>query len=660
LLADYQTCREEDRTLANVQVALFSVAVTLIGLMAAAVTQTCEFSGSRTCVEVPGYILAGGPLIPAAVLAYFTMVSITATLRSYYLRGLEYEIRKHASTPITSLGEVEPISYVGITIEATSLRHGLFSFRLLANLVFLVIILVFGGFTAYIGFHVGLLEQVAMSIVYGCIAILLIWVVVQGTLRGRPLFVRSAQRYLIHGAGTPLPQIRAIIPVKRAGRERPLISYLILPRPTDLIKWLIAPGVFLATAISFGNLGSWPTFVALWLILEYLIYNARYQWNDVRGIKEDRSHAEQRARGRLPVGPDPRTLRRNVMISTGVAAARLVAAVALGYALGLVRPTVTMIALVFVIAIAYELLRSVSPPSNPEQLTPVAVGIWCLVGLGYGVRAGLGFVVGGLALANGLAIIGILYFVVLGIMFVLLTWVLEATSFCQVDAKGIWRIRSAANGKAHVTPLLRYVPVTLAQGGAARAHGGGAVQPVTSGSTQPVLATRGRLQTPWNLALVLSAALGGLLGVGLAHASEKPAADVIVSALSVAGAFLVIASSSQIRRLTATGIMAILIIGSAVSFEMAPLTLLAAAPWLTIAVIYSVFRGSSYQDLTEFVQRIVLQAVVAFRAMWHIGPLLLHLIVGKETWRAGWSTPPSPGSLRGLAASLLAGLRRCS
>ena len=385
LLADYQACREEDRTLVNVQVALFSVAVTLIGLMAAAVTQTCEFSGSTSCVKVPGYVLAGSPLIPAAVLAYFTMISITATLRSYYLRGLEYEIRKHASIPITSLGEVRPVSYVGITIEATSLRHGLFSFRLLANLVFLVVIIVFGGFTAYIGFHVGLPEQIAMSVVYGCIAILLIWVVTQGTLRGRPLFIRSAQRYLVHSTDISLPRIRTIIPVRQSRRERSLISYLILPRPNDLIKWLIAPGVFLATAISFGHLGSWPTFVALWLILEYLIYNARYQWNDVRGIREDRSHAEQRARGRLPVGSGPGTLRRNVMISTGVAAARLVAAVALGNALGLVRPTVTMIALVFAIAIAYEILRSVSPPSNPEQLTPVAVSVWCLVGLGYGV-----------------------------------------------------------------------------------------------------------------------------------------------------------------------------------------------------------------------------------------------------------------------------------
>ncbi len=175
LLADYQTCREDERVLTSIQAGLFSVAITLIGLMAAAVTQTCEFSSSASCVHTPGYILAATPLIPIALLAYTAALGVMATLRSYYMRGLESEIRKLAPEPIAELGDITPASFIGITVEVTSLRRGSIPYRLLINLVFAVVIIIFGGFTAYVGFHVGHAEQIVMAILYGGAATVLIW-----------------------------------------------------------------------------------------------------------------------------------------------------------------------------------------------------------------------------------------------------------------------------------------------------------------------------------------------------------------------------------------------------------------------------------------------------------------------------------------------------
>ena len=194
LLADYQTCREDDRLLVSTQAVVFSILVTLIGLMAAAVTQTCEFSSSKSCVNVPDYLLAATPLVPCALLAYTTMLGVGATLRSYYMRGLEEELRKYTSDPI--LGDLRPASYIGVITEVESMRRGRISYRLLANLVFAVIIIVFGGYTAYIGLHVALVEQIAITVLYGGIAMLLVWEVRQASVRGRIFFIKTAEQFL--------------------------------------------------------------------------------------------------------------------------------------------------------------------------------------------------------------------------------------------------------------------------------------------------------------------------------------------------------------------------------------------------------------------------------------------------------------------------------
>ena len=83
---------------------------------------------------------------------------------------------------------------------------------------------------------------------------------------------------------------------------RALTAYLAFPRPETWAKALIAPACFVLAATSTGRLGDWKRFVVLWLVLEFLIYAARYQWNDIRGIDADLRHAERTARSRLPVG----------------------------------------------------------------------------------------------------------------------------------------------------------------------------------------------------------------------------------------------------------------------------------------------------------------------------------------------------------------------
>lgn len=626
LLADYQTCREDDRVQLATVAAIIGVLVTVIGLMAAAVTQTCEFSHSKTCIAAPDYVLAGSPMIPIALLCYAIYFSVAGTIRTYYMRGLENEIRNYVSAPIASLGDLMPASYLGIALEATSLRRGRFAYRLITNLILVVIFLVFGGYTAYVGFHVEALYQIFMGVVYSSIAILLVWQVAQVSIGGRAYFVDAGRGFLNNRSWRTLPTVRAGED-SGAARERSLLAYLIFPRPEDWTKWLIAPGVFLAVAWSLSDLSRWLVFTELWLILEYLIYEARYQWNDARGIDEDPLHGERKARGRLPVGPAGRT-GRNILISLAVATARLALALVIGEALGLLRPVLVLMALVLSIAIVYEMLRSLPPPSDLTRPTPAVVAIWCIVGLGYGVRAGLGLIAGGLSATNELTWIGISCFVLFGIMFVLLTWVLEAASSCYYKkSDGIWLAKAKAVLKPHLIALLRYVPIDL------KGQGHDAYSTEEDGSDLPVLIERGRMLTPWNLALWASAGLGGALGAGLAHVVPQHQPEIIAASVSLAAAILLTCCNSQRIRLAVAGITACVLVGAISPISPWPFSLLAAGPWIAIASLYIMFRGSSYRNLKEFGPKL-LKTISPPRIFLGLGGSLLHTVIGNRAWLA--------------------------
>ncbi|MGD0928322.1 MAG: hypothetical protein ABR926_24375 [Streptosporangiaceae bacterium] len=631
LLADYQTCREDERVHISIQAALFSVYITAVGFLIAAVTQTCEFSRSKTCIHAPDYLLAAAPLIPIALLAYTTIIAVSATLRWYYMRGLEDKIRKYTDDPI--IGHIKPYSYIGILTEVVSLRRGRFSYRLLVNLLLAIVIAVFGGFTAYIGFHVKAREQIAMVILYSGIAALLVWEVALGTVRGRTFFIRTAEQFLRGAGDTRPPEPGIPLPAEETSDERSLLSYLLFPRPEDWIKWLIAPGAFLATAWSTASLDRWPTFLATWLILEYLIYGARYQWNDVRGVEEDQSHHQRRARARLPVGAEQKHIRRNVWISMSVAVFKLAMAVVLSVVLGLYRPVLLLIVLVLAIAVLYEALRS-RQPSKGSKKRVLAVAIWCVVGLGYGVRGGTGIIIGGLAAANWETIVGIMYFVIFGIMFVLMTWVLEAADSCIIDSGKIWRIRPDEEISLHLDPLLKCILTPGQSQVTPRGTPRGVVEgPPFPGGKEPILDQKIKLWTPWNFALVVSALIGSVLGLGLAHVHPQFLPYVLAISFSLFGSSIMAVAASDVLRFIAVAAGAFVLIIITVPAMPSPLALLAGAPWLATTLLYAIFRRSSYQDLKNFLPEII-AALAALKILLGVRPLLLMVIIGSKTWDA--------------------------
>lgn len=229
---------------------------------------------------------------------------------------------------------------------------------------------------------------------------------------------------------------------------------------------------------------------------------------------------------------------------------------------------------------------------------------------------------------NPLTWIGVACFVALGVMFVLLTWALEAASSCyRKESDKIWRAKKGAMLKPHLISLLSYVPIDL------NGCGHDAYTADEDGSGHRILEKRGRVWAPWNLALWVSAGLGGVLGVGLAHAPSGYVASVTAISVSLVAGGLLAYCDSQLARLGVSGITAIILVGVTNGFHHLPIGILAAGPWLTITALYLMFRGSSYRDLKEFGSN-VLEAISSTRIVFKLGPLLLHVVIGDAAWLA--------------------------
>ena len=366
-----------------------------------------------------------------------------------------------------------------------------------------------------------------------------------------------------------------------------LTAYLLVPRRDAWGKALMAPACFVAAACSTGHFGGWARFTVLWLVLELLIYQARYQWNDIAGVDSDLRHPEAGARSRLPVGSTPQARRRSIRLSWLTAAARILAALLVGWLTGLTGQVLVLAAAVFAIAGSYELLRA----SRYRHWTSVrVVAVWLAVGLGYLVRGGLGLSLGGLAAGSAAMVATLVCLGAFGVMFVLLTWALEATSYCTADDDGRWHARPELAVKPHLAALLRQVAEPLDGAGlppgASRYCGG-----------DRVLRGGSRLSAPWNLALLAASASGGVSGAALArpHAAGTVAWIVAAAAGLAGGVALARRRSSRGRWAVAAGWFLVVVAAGLVARPGLPV--LAGVPWLVVAGLYCTFCGWSYRDL---------------------------------------------------------------
>jgi hypothetical protein len=370
-------------------------------------------------------------------------------------------------------------------------------------------------------------------------------------------------------------------------RERSLAGYLLLPRPGDLVKAWIFPAAFALGAVADGTSAEEAARAAVvWAVLELLVYQARYQWNDIRGFDADQRHPEAAARGRLP-GP-ARCRRERIRASVAVAAARLAGAAALALllpSLALGGVIAALAAAVFGVAALYEALRARATGTSdrvPPPLRPSIVALWLAVGGGYAIRG-----VSGLALATGLtaepalALAAAVTAWSFGVAFVTGRWAIEALAFARRDGDGsiAWRAR-AEQAREHSLALVRWLPA---------ARDGGA----DLAGWRPLPGTR--LSAPWNAAALVAAVAAAVMGRLLAGPAD--AAEAMLAAL--AGGLLAAGALAAARRRAARWALAGLALIAAFAALDSPRPLLAALPWVAVVGAHLLFAAQSPRTVTR-------------------------------------------------------------
>jgi hypothetical protein len=376
--------------------------------------------------------------------------------------------------------------------------------------------------------------------------------------------------------------------------ERRLREYLLLPRPGDLVKAWIFPAAFVFGVLAEGGAGGRELLRAalVWVALELLIYQARYQWNDIRGFAADQRHPDAAGRGRLPGPPSRR--RRHTRASAAVLCARLslvallalaLPALHLGWMLG------ALTVAVFGIAVVYESLRARATGSSnqvPAPLRPGLVALWLVVGGGYAVRG-----VSGLALATDIgseplvAVAALVTMWSFGVAFVTARWALESLAFARRGDGGeiLWEVDDGL-AREHSLALARWLPA---------AGPGGAAKTPEAGRFKDWRALRSgvSLAAPWNLAAVLAAAAAALTGRLLAGS-----ADSLEALLATAcGALLAIAVLLTARHRWGAWVGAGLALAVALASAGSPRPGLAALPWLAILGAHLFFTAQSPRTL---------------------------------------------------------------
>lgn len=627
LLLDYQMAREDDRSAQNVLSTLYGIGIALLGALIAALL------GNN---PLPRAALALAPLLPFSAISYVVLMDSNMTMRSFYMRALEEELRTRlfANFDLTVLNGVKPLSGQEFIISLASGVRGRPAWRVAYAILQGAILIVFGGVTVLIAHRVGGVYEFLMFAVYGPLTLILSIEGVTVGMAGRSAFLAEINKFKADGYAS----------IRRLGKPqsiklgaRKLHSYLLLPRPGDLAKWSFIPAAALAGILLpnvFNRFPSHHLFALLvgWLAFEYLVYQARYQINDVRNLTQDLDHPEESSRMRLPV--------HEFGIRTSVNASLVAVVVRLAVLVCIlilnpfdVREELSIAAVaVFIFTFVYEYLRA-REPKDPVAALHLVIQIWIIAGAGYAIRVCLGLSLVGiksLAVLAMFAVSGWLF----GIMLVTMTWALEATSFLVKSASGY--LVKAESGeyyplghygdkmskksleiievmpdkiielakKPHIMYLLPFIKL----------YGDENMQ--TTGevdcSKRKYLESGPTFLNPWNLALI-GAASFSVIACSLAVPSPRiDAGDCLIFITTIVG---FVALSTMRSTLARWGLLSS-ILASIIGLS---LLLSASYGWATLlalvifGTVYIIFAGSSYYDVVSFNEIVVKKVSLAMR-----------------------------------------------
>lgn len=586
LMLDYEIAREDDRSTVLVQATLLSVAVAVLAGAAAIITQACAYGLKvEDCAPVPDAVLATIPLAPLAMVAYLQMVGTAGTVRNYYMRAIEQELREHVPNDLSALPGLRAATYTELLTGQISATRGSVSYRFIGFFIVAALLFLFGGLTVYMATGVATGWALGMLAVHGTVAAFIGTEAYSSTLKGRSLFQR-----LVH----QVPPEPNLLEKQDTKTGRSLLSCVVVPRARfdEAVKRLFIPVAFFLGVAARGNWGTvdYGQSLLVWGIYEFLLYDARYQWNDIRNYREDQENEreDRLPHSSLPEGSEGwrQENKRTITVAGLSLAVRFVLAIGLTLLLvdgGLDGQgwvwAIGLVATVCVTATIYEALR------GRGAVWPV----WIWVGAGYGARATIGLVLAGFALASAEAVLAFVAVAALGIVSVTLTWTLQTMGRCTGRRSGA-TLRQER--RAHLARLLPLAGVSESDQ---------AADPPFDDTPPAEWKIERRVNVkslaPWEPGLVVAAVTGTALGLLLIENEPSSALLVVAGCLGLAGALLLLPSRRALwvggATLTIGGPVTVAMLGSPEASD-----LLSGVPNLILVGLYLYLRSIAPKDLT--------------------------------------------------------------
>lgn len=437
ILMELSECREDERACRNQIFTILTLVITLLSVVVVVLFSVEE--GQTLDIKIQLIINAFATFMLCAAISYIANLGFLSTFRHFYVIELEKKLMLIRNDGDDFL-HWESLSTPLITFNYKKILAGLPMLYGINNAIsFLSILLVAIIYILFIHLFIKTFNiiNIIIGVYFWIVFFIVIFTMIVCSSKNREVYKlvkeRAWDRVLERKYDTNISKRTSIMV---------LIEYFIYPRKSDVQKNLfIVFGFVLGSIINWFLNSNTDIFVFLkemiiqfiftWFIMDFLVYQARYQWNDIRGLFEDRKHPLKVKRKRLPE-TDIISDKYLILLSIVIMCFRLVTAWVLIvlYAKSSKELFIISVVLLFVISGIYEFVREKKNASL----------ILFFVTLGYPLRFFMGFVGAYPFIYNVFTTYPkfIIIFVAIlisaaffGEVFVSLTWVHEAIYFAK-------------------------------------------------------------------------------------------------------------------------------------------------------------------------------------------------------------------------------------
>lgn len=378
ILCEMSECREDERSVQNQMIQVISTAGTILAFIFGASTFTD--ANKSVLFHLSNFILC-------TAFGYITSLGMGTILRYHYIESLEDKLYKMANEEGNS-DFIHWMSFsTGITTRNPLHLHSRYSklhyiYYALATTCPIIFCILITVIQYVLLKKYSIVDKLGISFLFIFMIMSLI-AFFYSSIKARNMY-DEAMKISIEKRGKRL-RYKKFNDSQKTGYKNnilTILSYFIYPKLKDFQKiFLLILGFFTGFFFLNGNINItleefWDLIITL-IIVEILVYQARYQWNDIRGVRED---IEDGKTDRLPVNALGK--KNAVLISLGIMLIKVIVAIiiinvvpeALSYQL------LVSVTIIIICSILYEAMRTIEN----------TFGIFLFVSLGYAVRFGIG------------------------------------------------------------------------------------------------------------------------------------------------------------------------------------------------------------------------------------------------------------------------------